>query len=198
MIPDARLIYGGRTVARAAAAECGTGRIATAVASGKTVAAIERLAKADRSHAATIEQWDALPWMLNTPGGTVDLRDGKMHRHRLDDYSTKVTAVAPGGDCPLWRRFLAHITGGDLELQAFLQRIAGYALTGSTSEHALFFGYGTGANGKGTFLNTLTGAMGNYAAIAAMETFNATQTDRDTLPRRCYATRRAAGHGTGD
>ena len=39
---------------------------ASAVASAKTVAAVERLAKADRRLAATAAQWDANGWLLNT------------------------------------------------------------------------------------------------------------------------------------
>jgi putative DNA primase/helicase len=39
---------------------------AAAVASAKTVAAVERLARADRRLAATAEQWDANAWPLNT------------------------------------------------------------------------------------------------------------------------------------
>jgi hypothetical protein len=35
--------------------------------SAKTVAAVERLAKADRRLAATVSQWDADLWQLNTP-----------------------------------------------------------------------------------------------------------------------------------
>ena len=64
---------------------------------------------------------------------------------------------------PTWNAFLDPVTDGDAELIAFLQRVVGYALTGVTREHALFFLYGTGANGKGTFLNTLTGILGDYA-----------------------------------
>jgi len=87
--------------------------------------------------------------------------------------------VAPSyARCPRWHRFLDEITAGDVELQAFLGRIAGYVLTGSTREHALFFLYGTGANGKGTFLNTLTGILGDYARIAGMDTFTETSSDR--------------------
>ena len=37
-----------------------------AVASAKTVAAVERLAKADRRLAATAAQWDANGWLFNT------------------------------------------------------------------------------------------------------------------------------------
>ena len=167
-----------RATCRRASADCNEARIAASVASAKTVAAVERLAKADRHHAATVEQWDSDPWLLNTPGGTVDLRTGKMRRHRAEDYLTKTTAVAPGGECPLWLSFLGRITADDATLQAYLQRMAGYALTGSIREHALFFGYGTGANGKGVTINTLSGIMGDYAAIATMETFTASQSDR--------------------
>jgi putative DNA primase/helicase len=167
-----------RAICRQASIECNKPRISSVVASAKTVAAVERLAKADRRHAATASQWDADAWLLNTPGGVVDLRTGKMRPHNPDDYMTKIVAVAPGGECPLWGQFMKRITGGDRELQDFLQRVAGYSLTGITREHALFFGYGTGANGKGTFLNTLTGILDGYAAIAPMETFTASQNDR--------------------
>ena len=64
------------------------------------------------------------------------------------------------------------------ELQRFLQQMAGYCLTGDISEHALFFVYGTGGNGKGVFLNTVAGILGDYAATAAMDTFTASQGDR--------------------
>jgi putative DNA primase/helicase len=167
-----------REVCREAAAECGDPRIATALASSKTVAAVEKLAKADPRHAATHRQWDADAWLLNTPDGVVDLRTGKVGPHTVDDYMTKMTAVAPGGDCPLWLSFLDKITAGDCELQDFLQRMAGYCLTGSIREHALFFGFGTGANGKSTFANTISGMLGDYAVIAPMETFTARNTDR--------------------
>ena len=46
---------------------------------------------------------------------------------------------------------------------SFLQRFAGYCLTGITREHAMSFGYGTGANGKGTFLNTISGLLGGLS-----------------------------------
>jgi putative DNA primase/helicase len=148
------------------------------IASGKTVAAIEKLARSDRRHAATVEIWDADSWLLNTPNGTVDLRTGKILQHEPAQYITKITAVAPSGECPRWRQFLAEITGGNDELQRFLQRIAGYSLTGSTKEHALFFFYGTGGNGKGVFLNTLSAILADYAAVAPMEAFIATHGER--------------------
>ncbi len=172
-----------RAVCRKAAGEASDPRIAVAIASAKTIAAVERLAKADRAHAATIDQWDTDPWLLNTPGGVVDLRTGHMRPHRPEDYCTKITAVAPSGECPRWLKFLGKITGDDHALQDFMMRVAGYSLTGSTREHALFFGHGTGGNGKGVFLSTQTGIMGDYAAVAPMETFTASQYERHSTER---------------
>ena len=79
--------------------------------SAKTVAAVERMARADRRLAATVDQWDADPWLLNTPAGVIDLRTGSCATHRASDYMTKITAVAPGSGCPLWRAFLTRHHG---------------------------------------------------------------------------------------
>ncbi|HUA77223.1 MAG TPA: hypothetical protein VMA86_06095, partial [Acetobacteraceae bacterium] len=68
-------------------------KVAAEVASRKTVAAVEGLARADREHAATAEQWDSNPWLLNTPAGTLDLRANQLLPHRPLDYLTKITAV---------------------------------------------------------------------------------------------------------
>jgi putative DNA primase/helicase len=167
-----------RLVCREASAECNKPKIATTLASAKTVAAIERLAKSDRKMAATMDQFDVDPMLLNTPDGVVDLCTGKIREHHAGDYLTRITAVAPSGACPTWREFLNRVTGSDVELQRFLQRKAGYALTGLTREHALFFVYGLGANGKSVYLNTLAGIMGEYHRTAAIETFTASTVDR--------------------
>jgi putative DNA primase/helicase len=167
-----------RAICREAAADCNKSKIAVALASGKTVAAVDKLAKADRRIAATIDQWDADPWLLNTPDDVVDLRTGRTRAHRADDYMTKITAVGPRGDCPRFLAFLNRITGGDAALVSYLQRVLGYALTGVTREHALFFAYGTGANGKSVLLSTVAGILGEYHRTAPIETFVASNGDR--------------------
>lgn len=170
-----------RRICRDAANRAESAGRAAKLAAGATVAAVERLARADRRLAATPEIWDRDPDLLNTPAGIVDLKTGTLQGHRRENFSTKAAAVAPapaGTQCPLWTAFLHRITDGDRELSRYLQLLSGYCLTGSTREHALFFGHGTGRNGKSVFVNTLSGILGDYAAIAPMETFVASHGDR--------------------
>ena len=167
-----------RHLCREAAADCNKPKDASMIASAKTVAAVERLAKADRAIAATVDQWDADPWLLNTPDGVIDLRTGGSRPHSPRDYMTKVTTVGPHGDCPRFLAFLDRIAGGDVALVAYLRRVLGYCLTGLTREHALFFAHGTGANGKSVLLSTVSGILGEYHRTAPIEAFVASNSDR--------------------
>src|SRR5690606_13575451 len=110
-------------------------------------------------------QLDTDPWALNALNGTIDLRTGKLREHRRPELHTKVVPVEydPDAECPTWIAFLEQIMGGDQELIGFVQRAVGYSLTGVTSEQVLFFGLGTGANGKSTFLEVLSTIFGDYA-----------------------------------
>jgi putative DNA primase/helicase len=169
-----------RGICRQASAECTHDEktIAVRLAASATVAAVERLARADRRHAAVVDQWDADPWLLNTPDGTVDLRRGELREHCREQYLTKLTAAGPRGKGNLWLSFLERVTNGDSELRAFLQRVIGYCVTGITREHALFFCYGTGANGKSVFLSTIAGVLGDYAKTAPASAFTASNTEQ--------------------
>ncbi|AKR48184.1 phage/plasmid primase, P4 family [Acetobacter pasteurianus] len=140
---------------------------------------VERFARTDPAHAVVPEDWDKDPYLLATPGGTVDLRTGALRPACPADMITRVAAVAPSDmPYPQWERFLNEATNGDTELIVFLKRWCGYCLTGDTREHALLFGYGPGGNGKSVFLNTLSRIMGDYATVAAMDTFTASHGDR--------------------
>ena len=168
-----------REICRETALECD--KAASAVASAKTVAAVERLAKADRRLAATASQWDAAPFLLNAGNSTFDLRTGNSRPPDPLDYLTKQTAcaAAPAGTpYPLWTKFLQRVTNGNDELQYFLKRYVGYCCAGLTVEHKFVFAYGTGANGKGTFLNTIAKIFGDYATVADTNTFLASRYER--------------------
>jgi putative DNA primase/helicase len=112
---------------------------------------------------------------------TFDLSTGVGRPPNPADYITKKTScsAAPAGTPhPVWTSFLDRITAGNAELQGFLQRYMGYCCTGLTSEHKFVFAYGTGANGKGTFINTCAGILGDYATVADVGTFIASNTER--------------------
>jgi putative DNA primase/helicase len=66
---------------------------------------------------------------------------------------------------------------GNDNLIRFLQRAIGYSLTGSTVEQCFFLNYGTGANGKSVFLETMRGLLNDYAAAAEFSAFLATQSE---------------------
>jgi putative DNA primase/helicase len=167
-----------RKICREAARQCNRQSETKALLKAKTVAAVEMLARSDRRIAATIEQWDADPWLLNTPGGIIDLRSGQRTPNQPGDYMTKITAVAPGGSCPLFLEFLAKVMNESQDVEGgttdYLQRAFGYALTGDTREHALFFLHGTGANGKSVLVSTISGILGSYHKTAPIETFTPT------------------------
>lgn len=162
-------------------------RMSTAAA----IAAIERIFKTDPCHAVPVEHWDANAWLLNTPGGIVDLRTGALGPHDREQRMTRITSATPSGatsrgtsagafssHSPVWLSFLDDVTGGDLAFQDYLQRMVGYCLTGDMSTHALFFLYGTGANGKSVFVNVISSVLGTYAASAPMDTFMHSYSDR--------------------
>ena len=145
------------------------GMCKSSVASGA-----EKFAQADPTHAVVSEIWDKDSWMLGTPGGTLNLKTGKMHKAKPQDFITKLTGCVPSSKKPeLWLKFLNDATRGDAEMMTYLQRVAGYCLTGMTTEHSLFFIYGPGGNGKSVYLNTLTYILGDYATPAPMDTFTA-------------------------
>jgi putative DNA primase/helicase len=175
-----RTFDAARRLCRTAAATCIKEKTAVAIASAKTVAAVERLARADRRLALRVDDLDADPWALNTPAGVIDLRTSKIRAHRASDLFTKITSVAPDPKCAIstWRNFLLRVTNDNEELIGFLRRMLGYALTGLIREHALFFLYGTGANGKSTFLNVLIGCLLDFHRTAAIETFTASTSER--------------------
>ena len=142
------------------------------------VSAVEKFARADRRIAATVDQWDTHDHLLNTPHGPVNLQSGLMQDPDPSLYLSKSTIVSPKGTAPRWQMFLEEVTGEDIEYQQFLQRVIGYCAGGSTHEHAMFFLYGAGGNGKGIFLNSIAAIMGDYAKTAPMETFTDSKNDR--------------------
>jgi len=140
---------------------------------------VEKFATSDRAFAVIASEWDPDLFLIGTPEGTVNLRDGALQPPSSQSRITKLTAVSPAdiADCPIWLNFLDEATGSDEQLIRLLQQLCGYALTGSVVEHVMAFVYGGGGNGKSVFINTVSGILGEYASTAAMTTFTASRSD---------------------
>lgn len=117
-------------------------------------------------------QMDKHKMQLNTPSGILDLKSGTLSEHKPEAYFTRITSVeyTSNADCPLWLQFLDDIFGGDKDLIRYVQKAVGYSLTGSTAEQCVFFLFGTGRNGKSTFLDIIRDIMGDYASNIQPET----------------------------
>lgn len=135
----------------------GAGRIAAAMTLARPLLAVEQ------------SETDKDNWKLNCKNGTVDLNTGELKKHKRTDFCTKITNVEYKNDaqCPEWMKFLSKIFGGNERIISYLQKAVGYSLTGETSEQCMFILWGTGMNGKSTFLTALQDAIGDYSAQTA-------------------------------
>lgn len=167
-----------RSVCFAASAYADTASLRRKLTCAATSFAVERFARSDPQHVVLADRWDRDVWSLNTPAGIVNLKTGTLSVHDREALITKIATATPNGTCPTWQAFIGDVTGGDADLAAYLARVAGYCLTGSTEEHALFFLFGTGANGKSVFTQVLASLLGDYSAHAPMDTFMDVRGDR--------------------
>jgi putative DNA primase/helicase len=111
-----------------------------------------------------LENMNRDPRLFNVSSGVINLKSGEVVPHDKELFITKSSPVKhdPSAACPLWLKFLDDIFNGDQVLIEFIQRAVGYSLTAEVSEQVFFFLYGTGANGKSTFLNTIMSLAGDY------------------------------------
>jgi putative DNA primase/helicase len=118
-----------------------------------------------------LAELDSNPWLFNVANGTIDLTTASLRPHDRDDLITQISNVEwyDGATCPTWDGFVTGVMGGNRELAIYLQRLIGYAMTGTTREHILAFFYGTGLNGKSTFMSTIRTMFGDYACAAARD-----------------------------
>jgi len=119
-------------------------------------------ANSDRRIRVDVDEWDSDLNLLGVLNGVVDLRTGELLQNRPDLYITKRAPVAytPGLRNVRWQQFLEFATGGDKEYQEWLQRAAGYSLTGLSMYDVMFLVYGPAGSGKNTFVEAIVKCLG--------------------------------------
>jgi putative DNA primase/helicase len=118
--------------------------------------------QSDPRIAVEVEEWDSQPTLFGCLNGVIDLKTGELLKGRPDLYITRRAPVAytTGTIDPRWQKFLDYATGGDVEYQEWLQKAAGYTLTGLRTHDVMFLMYGPGGTGKNVFTEALVKVMG--------------------------------------
>ena len=153
-------------------------RLLTWAISSENVKRVDSALKAAQSLkgiGVSADSFDQNPFLATVKNGTLELKDGIFRSSCPEDYLTKQLGAeySPEATAPRWTQFLEEVFGGDQEMISYIQRAVGYSLTGDASEQVLFLCYGNGANGKSVFLEVLDQLLGDYAATASFETFDA-------------------------
>lgn len=144
-------------------------------------AAIAALAR--RWLTVPIEQFDCEQMAVNCLNGTLrfdveTLPDGKRRAAiRLDDHRREdlITRLAPvdydrSAEAPLYDGMIAWAQP-DPAVRRYVHQVGGYASSGDTGEHLLWFNYGRGRNGKSVTIDSWCSALGDYSGTIGIESF---------------------------
>lgn len=145
-------------------------------------------AAAEPGMKAAVRHMNADPYQLVVKNGTVDLRTGKLRPSAPGDHNTHCAEVVfdDSAEYPKWREHVrlvaSHADGtSDPGMEAYLQKWAGYTLTGLVSEQRFFFGFGEGENGKNVLIETLVGMLGSYAKRGSTKIILGGTQEHDTV-----------------
>lgn len=132
----------------------------------KMVAAAVRLLSSDPAIARGLEEFDRDVSLLNFSNGTLEIGDRAGVHFRSHSPADMLTQSCgydydPGAVCPTWDRFLREAVP-DLAERSFLQRMAGYSLTGLNNARAMAVLVGLPGTGKSKFTDGLMFALGSY------------------------------------
>ena len=114
----------------------------------------------------SVSEFDNNEMLLNTPKATINLSQGLagVKDHDSTDYITKMATASPSDKGKgLWLETLATFFCGNQELIDYVQMVVGMAAIGKVYQEHLIIAYGSGANGKSTFWNTIARVLGNYS-----------------------------------
>lgn len=128
-------------------------------------------ANSDPRVLVSVDTWDSSEHLLGVQNGVIDLRTGELLRGRPDLHITRRAPVAynPGLRNIRFEQFLDFATGGDKEFQEWLQRAAGYTLTGLRKYDVMFLVYGPAGSGKNTLVEAIVKCLGTKEYAWAMD-----------------------------
>ncbi len=118
--------------------------------------------------------------LFNARNFTIDLETMRTYKARQEDLITltSMTEYNPQAESTVWNNFLQSAIP-DADTRDWLQRFFGYCLCGDTSEHIFLLINGIGGSGKTTFLNAITGAMGDYAKVFPVSMITENRKEKD-------------------
>lgn len=135
--------------------------------------------KSDPRVQVPVDTWDKDENLLGVLNGVIDLKTGELLKGRPDLHITRRAPVSftKGHRNARWEKFLDEATGGDKEFQEWLQRAAGYTLTGSSKFDVLFMVYGPAGSGKNTFVEAIVKCLGTQQYAWPLDSSILAQTD---------------------
>lgn len=119
--------------------------------------------------AATFDQFDVNPDILNCPNGVVDLRTGELLPHSPNYMCIMMagTPYDPSATCPRYLQYLEEAIPCE-DSRRYLMRWDGYSLTGRNTEHHFVMHVGlVGRNGKGVHQRCMMHVLRDYATIVS-------------------------------
>jgi P4 family phage/plasmid primase-like protien len=113
------------------------------------------------------DAWDRDPCQLAVENGVIDLRTGSLLPPCPKQYISKCagTNYDPTASASKFLKFLERVQPLP-EVRDYLQRLAGYCAIGNSDAQKFIIFFGSGRNGKGTFIRLLMHALNGYALKA--------------------------------
>ena len=121
----------------------------------------------------TPDDFDLNPYHFNVANGVVDLRTGELLPHDREFMCSSISNEVnfdPTATAPHWERFL-ELVMPNREHRRYLQRLIGYTLIGEVRDQIFVVHIGSGGNGKGVVLDTVSFILGEYATTGQRESF---------------------------
>jgi len=127
-------------------------------------------------------------YLLNCDNGIFNLRDGRLWKHDPKWLCTRMCPIqydpAAASDAKL-HKVLTHVCNDDPETVEYAQKIMGHSIFGHNRLEQFYLWWGPGGSGKGTLMEAVKTALGDYCLKAEFQSFIKTQGQRvrDDLDR---------------